>query len=243
MLTPLHSPAPAPSPSPRYVALIPAAGNGSRMGVALPKQYLELAGRPMLYHVLDTFGDTPAIAHIFVVVAADDAMIGPLLTDAPHLQEQVSLLRVGGATRQESVLNGLLALEGNLNESDWILVHDAARPGLSPAMIDRLIAAVGDDAVGGLLAMPIADTLKRGHQGRAAETVDRNGLWAAQTPQMFRFGLLLKALRCAPAVTDEAGAIEAFGHYPILVEGSTRNFKVTLPDDAALATTMLKGFT
>ncbi|MFT5533500.1 MAG: 2-C-methyl-D-erythritol 4-phosphate cytidylyltransferase [Burkholderiaceae bacterium] len=225
--------------SPRRYALIPAAGVGARMGGSHPKQYLQLGALPMLRHVLDTFARAPMIAHSYLVVGPDDGYIDSLLVDAPHLQDRVTLLRVGGATRQQSVLNGLHALQADAD--DWILVHDAARPGLTVAMIDQLIAAVGDDRVGGLLALPVADTLKRSDGERVAQTVSRSGLWAAQTPQMFRFGLLTTALEQARDVTDEASAIEALGLQPLLVAGSTLNFKVTRPDDAALATLILKG--
>jgi len=144
------------------------------------------------------------------------------------------------------VLNGLRAMRAQvqeaINDDDWVLVHDAARPGLSIGLIDKLIAVLRDDEVGGLLAMPVVDTLKRaGTAGRVEQTVARDRLWAAQTPQMFRYGLLLRALEQATAVTDEASAIEALGLQPKLVEGDARNFKVTLPHDVALAELYLKG--
>lgn len=226
---------------PRYIAVIPAAGSGTRMRGTVPKQYLELAGRPMLRYVLETFARTLAIEQIHLIVSPDDGWIDAMLADAPHLRERVTLQRVGGSSRHQSVLNGLQTLQSHLDDTDWILVHDAARPGLSVSLIERLIATVGDDAVGGLLALPVADTLKRAGHGRVEATLDRGGLWSAQTPQMFRFGLLRQALMQAPHCTDEASALEALGHQPILVEGSACNFKVTLPDDAVLATLMLKG--
>jgi 2-C-methyl-D-erythritol 4-phosphate cytidylyltransferase len=140
------------------------------------------------------------------------------------------------------VLNGLRALRGQLRDDDWILVHDAARPGLTTALIDRLVNDLHDDAVGGLLALPVVDTLKRSDAERRAQaTVSREGLWAAQTPQMFSYELLCRALTQATDVTDEASAIEALGLRPKLVEGSPRNFKVTLPHDVALAELYLKG--
>ncbi|MEC5215654.1 2-C-methyl-D-erythritol 4-phosphate cytidylyltransferase [Actimicrobium sp. GrIS 1.19] len=225
----------------RCFALIPAAGVGARMGSDVPKQYMALGARPMLRHVLDTFAGAAMIAHVFLVVSNDDAFIAPLLDDAANLRERVTLLRCGGATRQASVLNGLDAVRDRVDAHDWMLVHDAARPGLTIDLIARLVAAVGDDDVGGLLALPVADTLKRGAGGRSVSTVDRVALWAAQTPQMFRHALLTKALRSATGATDEASAVEALGLQPLLVEGSMRNFKVTLPDDATLATSMLKG--
>jgi 2-C-methyl-D-erythritol 4-phosphate cytidylyltransferase len=227
--------------SPRHFALIPAAGIGARMGSAQPKQYAVLAGKPMLQHVLDTFAAAQNIAHAFVVVSADDGYISSVMAAAPHLASRVTVLRNGGATRHESVLNGLHAMREQAGDDDWVLVHDAARPGLTEALLDKLMQALHDDAVGGLLALPVVDTLKRSEDSRAAATVSRNGLWAAQTPQMFRYALLKSALEQADDVTDEAGAIEALGLQPKLVEGSPRNFKVTLPHDIDLANLYLKG--
>jgi 2-C-methyl-D-erythritol 4-phosphate cytidylyltransferase len=227
--------------SPRHFALIPAAGVGARMGSAQPKQYVALAGKPMLQHVLDTFAAASSIAHTFVVVSADDGYIGGLLAAAPQFAQRVTLLRNGGATRHESVLNGLHAMREHVGDDDWVLVHDAARPGLTESLLDKLMQALHDDAVGGLLALPVVDTLKRSEDSRAAATVPRNGLWAAQTPQMFRYALLKSALEQADDVTDEASAIEALGLQPKLVEGSQRNFKVTLPHDIDLANLYLKG--
>jgi len=227
---------------PRYFALIPAAGVGARMGEKIPKQYVQIAGKPMLRHVLDTFSRADAIAHTFVVVSAEDGYIDATMA-ALHDDSYTTVLRVGGATRHQSVLNGLHAMRGEINDDDWVLVHDAARPGLSIGLIDKLINILQDDEVGGLLAVPVVDTLKRaGAEGRVELTVTRDRLWAAQTPQMFRYGLLLRALEQATAVTDEASAIEALGLQPRLVEGDARNFKVTLPHDVALAELYLKGF-
>lgn len=228
--------------SPRYFALIPAAGVGARMGATHPKQYLPIAGKPMLRHALDTFTASAAIAHTFVVVGAADGYIADLMADAPHLAGKVTVLFKGGDTRQESVLNGLIAMRGHTGDEDWVLVHDAARPGLTSALIDSLVAALREDAVGGLLAVPVVDTLKRAGAGQRADaTVAREALWAAQTPQMFRYALLRRALEQAEQVTDEASAIEALGLRPKLVEGSPRNFKITLPHDVALAELYLKG--
>jgi len=222
---------------PNFVALIPAAGAGTRLGEAMPKQYLSMAGKPMLQHVIDTFCSAPQIDRVVVVVSSEDHYIDQL-----NLPSRCTVLRCGGATRQQSVTNGLLALADQLDADDWVLVHDAARPGLTVALIDKLIAFVRDDAVGGLLAMPVVDTIKHsdGH-GRSQHTVARDLLWAAQTPQMFRYRLLLDALQQADEITDEASAIEALGLQPKLIEGSTRNFKVTLPEDVLLAEHHLKG--
>ncbi|AIY42023.1 2-C-methyl-D-erythritol 4-phosphate cytidylyltransferase [Collimonas arenae] len=227
--------------TPRYFALIPAAGVGTRLGATIPKQYMQLAGQPMLAHVLTTFAAASLISHVFVVVSADDGYIADLMAAAPHLQGRVTVLFHGGASRQESVLNGLQAIRQQVDEEDWILVHDAARPGLTQSLIQHLITTLGGDLVGGLLALPVVDTLKRGDQNaRVAQTVERAALWAAQTPQMFRYSLLTRALILADAVTDEAGAVELLGLQPRLVEGSPRNFKVTLPHDVALAEMFLK---
>lgn len=229
------------SPRPaRHVALVPAGGSGSRFGEPVPKQYVALAGRPLLAHTLAALAAHPGVDRIVVVIAPGDAWFDDCMAGA--LPRATTVLRVGGATRAASVLNGLRALAPELMPRDWVLVHDAVRPCLATAVIDRLLTTLADDDVGGLAALPIADTLKRadGLQ-RVATTVARAGLWAAQTPQMFRFGMLLDALeRCDPAtVTDEASAIEAGGHAPRLVPGDPANLKVTYPDDRELAATWL----
>jgi len=218
-------------------ALIPAAGRGTRIGTELAKQYQPVAGRPLIAWSLEAFAAAPSVAATYVVLAPDDALHAQL--GLPGLP-----LYTGAATRHGSVLNALDALAGKVAEDDWIMVHDAARPGLTPALIEQLIHALKDDAVGGLLALPLADTLKREQEGRSAATLPRAGLWQAQTPQMFRYGLLRRALRAAMDarvdVTDEASAIEAAGLAPRLVPGSLRNFKVTWPDDLALAQQFLR---
>lgn len=195
----------------------------------------------MLRHVLDTFAASAVIEHTFVVVSAADGWIAPVLAAAPELAGRVSVLRHGGESRHQSVLNGLLALRSEVADHDWLLVHDAARPGLTVSMIEQLVETLQGDAVGGLLALPVVDTLKRSNsQQRSEATVARTALWAAQTPQMFRYGLLRQALEQAADVTDEAGAVEALGLQPKLVTGSARNFKVTMPHDVALAELFLK---
>ncbi|HEV2608829.1 MAG TPA: 2-C-methyl-D-erythritol 4-phosphate cytidylyltransferase [Noviherbaspirillum sp.] len=229
--------------APRYFALVPAAGIGARMASASPKQYLPLAGKPMLRHVLETFAASESIAHTFVVVSASDGYIHALMKEGGDLAARVTVLFSGGATRQQTVLNGLNEMREKVGDDDWILVHDAARPGLTLQLIDALIDALRNDEVGGLLALPVVDTLKRADAGgRAQATVVREGLWAAQTPQMFRYNLLRSALERIESCTDEASAIEALGLRPALVIGSPRNFKVTLPQDIALAEIYLKGF-
>lgn len=223
----------------RHYALIAAAGVGARMGANSPKQYLRVAGKPMLRHVVDTFAAIPTIARSYVVVSADDGYVDEVMADLDPAR--VTVLRCGGNTRHESVANGLAAVRKQLRDDDWVLVHDAARPGLTPALVTRLLDALRDDPVGGLLALPVVDTLKRSDASqRAQTTVSREHLWAAQTPQMFRYAMLRRALEDAEEVTDEASAIEALGLQPRLVEGSPRNFKVTLPHDVALAELLLK---
>ncbi len=221
---------------PEFHALVPAAGSGSRMGSESPKQYLPLAGRPMIHHALATLCAHPDISSVFVVLAPDDEHFRNF--DWSHLEPKLQPLYCGGVTRAESVLNGLMAAE--LEPDDWVLVHDAARPCLSADALARLISEMRDDAVGGILAVPVADTLKLADaEGRIAQTPSRTGLWQAQTPQMFRTGLLQQALRATPVVTDDASAVEALGFHPGLVLGEPTNFKITYPQDIALAELLL----
>lgn len=221
----------------RYHAVVPAAGGGSRLGAALPKQYLDLAGDCMLHRSIDALLLEPRLAEVLVVVSPDD----PRRPPAGRFDARVRFAPVGGATRADSVAAGLEHLRAG--DDDWVLVHDAARPGLSADALARLIDTVGDDAVGGLLALPVADTLKRGDAGgRVAATIDRATLWAAQTPQMFRVALLRRALAGQRAgVTDEASAVERLGLRPLLVRGEPANFKVTLAEDLALAVALRRG--
>ncbi|MES2018077.1 MAG: 2-C-methyl-D-erythritol 4-phosphate cytidylyltransferase [Pseudomonadota bacterium] len=217
--------------STRYLALIPAAGVGARMAGAGPKQYMTVAGKPMLRHTIDAFLSSELIDHVYVVVSPDDPHIDAVVPAAG-----VTVLRCGGASRMESVQNALRQMGEVLGEQDWVLVHDAARPGLTAALIAKLITTIGGDAVGGLLALPVVDTVKRA--GSAVSTVSRDGLWLAQTPQMFRYRLLCDALAAATdasVITDDASAVEALGLSPKLVEGHPRNLKVTLPADIRIA--------
>ncbi len=202
-----------------------------------PKQYLTVGGKPMLRHAVDAFRASDRVAHTYVVVSAADGQIDGVL---PADLDGVTVLRCGGATRMDTVLNALRELQGVVAGGDMIMVHDAARPGLTPALIAKLIDGVGDDAAGGLLALPVVDTVKRatGVVPVAATTVSRNGLWLAQTPQMFSYELLLRALGSAPdanAITDDASAVEMLGLSPRLIEGHPRNLKVTLPADIRIA--------
>ncbi len=234
-----------------YHALVPAAGSGSRIGAqhgqATPKQYLPLAGQPMIRHALAALCATPAIVHVFVVLAPDDTLWPA--TQMASLGPKLRILRCGGETRAQSVANGLRAMTAELGDAgrtggignDWVLVHDAARPCLTVAMVESLIAAVGEDDAGGLLGVPVADTLKRVYEGgRVLETVPRENLWQAQTPQMFRHRLLLNALEFAPRVTDDASAMEALGLSPRLVAADVSNLKVTYPLDLQLAEWILR---
>jgi 2-C-methyl-D-erythritol 4-phosphate cytidylyltransferase len=223
---------------PRFFALLPCAGVGSRAVAAgqpdLPKQYQQVAGQPMVMHTLAAFASVPRIADVLVVVALGDDFFD-------HHSATCVVAECGGATRAESVANGLHDLfEHGAQADDWVLVHDAARCLVTPAQINALIDACENDAVGGLLAHKLPDTLKTETQGRVAATVPRADKWLAQTPQMFRIGLLSKALASAGAeVTDESSAIEALGLQPKLVPGSAQNFKVTYPQDFALAEAVL----
>ena len=215
----------------KFHVIIPAAGSGSRMATVLPKQYLPLAGRPSVSWTLEPFLTCERIASVHLVLSADDAHWQAHATHHPKL----STLHCGGETRAETVLNALKVL--NVEPSDWILVHDAARPGLTHQLLDYLLDEVEDDEVGGLLAIPLADTLKRADaKQRVASTEPREGLWQAQTPQMFRYGILKEALiKSGGAPTDEAQAVEALGLSPKLVTGQLRNLKITYPQDLALA--------
>jgi 2-C-methyl-D-erythritol 4-phosphate cytidylyltransferase len=230
------------SPQARCFALLPCAGTGSRAGTAGPKQYEPLLGVPLVLHTLAAFQAVQRIERVLVVVSPADRF---LTIDDP----QVMLARCGGASRAESVFNGLQALlDGGARADDWVLVHDAARCLIAPAQIDALIDACQDDPVGGLLALKLPDTLKAEAGGRVAGTVDRSDKWLAQTPQMFRVGTLHAALAARAetafdGITDEASALELAGHAPRLVPGSAQNFKVTYPEDFALAEAILKART
>jgi 2-C-methyl-D-erythritol 4-phosphate cytidylyltransferase len=227
-----------------YYALVPAAGAGARMGGAQPKQYLPLAGRPLIWHALHVLCATPDIRAVFVVLAPDDTHWPDAAMAA--LGCKLHVLRCGGDERAHSVRNGLRAMAeqiGNNISDDWVLVHDAARPCLTVALVDKLVREVADDTVGGLLAVPVADTLKRADDAaRSVATAPRANLWQAQTPQMFRHGMLLNALNADSAlpVTDEAGAIEALGFLPRLVAADISNLKVTYPADLDLAEMILR---
>lgn len=217
---------------PRLWALIPCAGSGARSGASGPKQYQPIAGKPMVLHTLAAFAAVPRLAGTLVVVSPGDTFFAAT---------QHAVAHCGGATRAHTVSNGLDALlQRGASSADWVLVHDAARCLITATQIDALIDACLEDAVGGLLALPLADTLKAARDGRVAATVARSDKWLAQTPQMFRIGALQRALQSAgDAVTDESSAMEHAGLQPLLVEGSAQNFKVTYPQDFALAESVL----
>lgn len=221
----------------RCFALVPCAGVGARAGAGGPKQYARIGARSVVGHTLAALDGVARLANTLVVLAPDDTAFE---AHAPGFAGWVA--RRGGETRAATVLNGLAELRTRgVADDDWVLVHDAARCLLRPAWVDTLIDACEADAVGGLLALPVADTLKAEADGRVAATVPREHKWAAQTPQMFRLGLLERALRSAgPGVTDESSAIEALGLAPRLVPGALENLKVTWPADFALAERLLE---
>lgn len=227
----------------RCFALVPCAGSGSRAGTLKPKQYEHIGGQSMVMHTLAALQSVSRLQKIVVVVSPDDAHEWP--------DTAVQRMHCGGATRAESVFNGLsqLLTEGakdpqGVQASDWILVHDAARCLITELEINRLIDACMDDEVGGLLALPLPDTLKAAVNGRVSQTLPRQDKWLAQTPQMFRAGALHAALQAKVSenfegITDEASAMEMAGFAPKLVVGSPYNFKVTYPPDFAFAEDLL----
>lgn len=221
-------------------AVIPAAGAGKRFGAAIPKQYLTLAGRCIQQHTLDRLAGMAEISQIVVAVSAQDSLAKTL----PYARPDRLRFVHGGAERMDSVLAGLHALlSGGAAESDWVLVHDVARPLLRPSDIRHMLSVLAEDPVGGILANPVRDTMKRGNAAGIVETVSRENLWHALTPQMFRLGALAHALDAARAdaavVTDEASAMERLGHRPRLIEGARDNLKITFSDDLALAEALL----
>jgi 2-C-methyl-D-erythritol 4-phosphate cytidylyltransferase len=226
--------------SSRLFGLIPAAGSGSRFGGAAPKQYSLIGGKTLLRYAAEALLSVGELETVFVVLAPEDDTFRRL--DWNDCGGRIAPLYCGGASRRDSVLNGLIAATGKVDPEDWVLVHDAARPCLVLQDVRRLIDAVKEDDTGGILAVRVADTLKRGDsQKRIIATEPREGLWQAQTPQMFRHGLLVRALRAAEQVTDESAAVEAIGGKPRLVEGSQRNLKVTYAADLELAALILGG--
>lgn len=229
----------------QFHVVIPAAGFGSRMGATMPKQYLPLAGQVVIAHTLQIFLDTARIDAVHLILSPQDTYFATLTIQHPKLHVHYC----GGETRAETVRNGLDAIALTTAPQDWLLVHDAARPCLSKGLLHYLIDTLHTDAVGGLLAIPLAETLKRSDQHhKVLRTEPRDSLWQAQTPQMFRYQLLRDALaefqqqnRTAP--TDEAQAIEAMSYAPHLISGHLSNLKITYPNDLALAELILNAQT
>lgn len=212
------------------------------MGGETPKQYLSVLGRPLIHYAVAALCRHARISRVYVVLAPEDTLWKSY--DWSAFTGKLKPLYCGGAERFESVRNGLDAIQGEVGFEDWVLVHDAARPGLSGELLDSLIGEVGNDPFGGLLAVPVADTLKRADaDNRVLRTEPRDKLWQAQTPQMFRYGLLQRALSLldGAVVTDEAQAVERMGFQAKLVAGDITNFKVTYPQDVKLAELILSG--
>lgn len=237
------------SENPRFHALIPCAGTGSRAGTPMPKQYQMVAGQVMVLHTLQALARVPQLASGWVILSPDDDFVWPHVGWPGHFRREAC----GGASRAESVFNGLgTMLKAGVSAEDWVLVHDAARCLITPEAVSDLIETCQDDPVGGLLALPLPDTLKsqtqNGQTARVASTLAREDKWLAQTPQMFRLGALHAALEEAAGtgfagITDESSAMERVGLSPRLVPGSAQNLKVTYPADFAFAEAVLKGRT
>ena len=236
-------------------ALLPTAGTGSRLGGDLPKQFQEIAGRPMLAYAIEAFMHSSFIESIWIGVSPG-FIENPILKSLAKGNKPIHFLPTGGPTRQETVRNTLAALlKSGISSDDWILVHDAARPGITPDLIEKLISSVQNSEAGGLLAIRLADTLKQadldsaiaGNIPRIEKTIPREHLWQAQTPQMFGLKRLHSALedaiRLEADVTDEASAMELVGAKPLLIEGAIRNFKVTHPADWDLMQLLLNSAT
>lgn len=233
---------PSKSDSVRCWAIIPAAGSGSRVGSDIAKQYLCIAGQPVINWAMQPFLDEPRVSGLVVVLASGDRQWSAC---APRAGDKLFLTAQGGSERAQSVRNGLRALSSHAKASDWVLVHDAARPCLAEADLDCLLGRMWEDEVGGLLAVPVRDTLKQedGDLCVVRSTLPRARMWLAQTPQMFRYAALCSALDAAIeggfAVTDEASAMEHAGFAPHLVEARLHNFKITFPDDVSIAECIL----
>ena len=226
------------SPVPVRV-VVPAAGVGKRMGAGRPKQYLELGGKTLLQHTLEAlipFADGP----IILCVAEHDQAWRTLDSAVLNAVQVV----MGGAERSDTVLAGLEALAVNSSDNDWVMVLDAARPCVTESDIRSLLTALSDHTVGGILGAPLADTIKRVSGGGIDATEDRDQLWRALTPQVFRYGVLRAALKQASRngwpVTDESSAVELCGHRPLMVKGRSDNLKITTPEDLAVAERLLQ---
>ena len=225
---------------PKVFAIVPAAGQGTRIGDAVPKQYLPIGGKPMMFHSIETLAAVPRIACVCVVLSPLDRHWGA--HDWSALSDKVEPVFTGGAHRAQSVANALDHLGDRVARDDWVLVHDAARPCIGRELVEQFLDEVGDDPIGGLLAMPLADTLKSADENqRVAATIPRINLWRAQTPQMFRHELLRRGFERKPDATDESQAVESIGYSaPRLVRGENSNIKVTFAEDLFLAEMILR---
>ena len=224
---------------PKLFALVLAAGQGTRIGDSVPKQYIPVGGKPMMFHSIEALAAVARVERLFVVLAPLDRHWGE--HDWSALPDKIEALFCGGARRSESVLNALKFLEARIARDDWVMVHDAARPCILTELIEQFLDEIGDDPVGGLLAVPLADTLKRGDENqRVAETIPRRDLWRAQTPQMFRYEMLRRGIEKKPDATDEAEAVQSIGYNaPKLVQGEDSNIKVTFAEDIQIAELIL----
>ena len=235
----------------KFHALLPTAGVGLRLGGELPKQFQQLSGKPMVSYAIEAFMTSSPIQSIWIGVSPG-FIENPILGAIANAGADIHVVPTGGSTRQETVRNTLAAMmQSGISDDDWVLVHDAARPGITPALIEKLINAVKTSSTGGILAIPLADTLKQadldsviaGNIPHAERTIPREHLWQAQTPQMFGLkqlhDALENAIRLEADVTDEASAIELAGAKPLLIEGALRNFKVTHPADWELMQLLL----
>jgi 2-C-methyl-D-erythritol 4-phosphate cytidylyltransferase len=225
---------------PKIFAIVPAAGQGTRIGDAVPKQYLPIAGKPMMFHSIEALAAVQRIGCVAVVLSPLDRHWA--LHDWSALPDKIEPVFAGGAMRAETVRNALDHLGERVAADDWVLVHDAARPCITTELVEQFLDEMGDDPIGGLLAMPMADTLKSADENqRVAATIPRLNLWRAQTPQMFRAGLLKRGLAARPDATDESQAVEAIGYSaPRLAQGANGNIKVTFAEDLVLAEMILK---
>jgi 2-C-methyl-D-erythritol 4-phosphate cytidylyltransferase len=228
------------SNTPAYWVIVPAAGVGSRMGANCPKQYLPLLDKTVLEHTLERLLSIAQVKRVYIALSEFDDFWAQL-----PCAQNTNIVRVnGGSERADSVLNGLHALSSQAHDSDWVLVHDAARPCIRAQEIMALIESVGDHPVGGILGVQVSDTLKQVSNNLIEKTIDRTPLWQAQTPQLFRVGMLRDCLQRAlvegKTITDEASAFEAYGYQPLMVQGRSDNIKITRQEDLAIAAMLMQ---
>ena len=225
---------------PKVFAMVLAAGSGTRIGDAVPKQYIPIAGKPMMFHSIEALAAVSRLERLFVVLSPLDRHWAE--HDWSALPDKIEAVFCGGARRSESVLNALKFLETRIDKHDWVMVHDAARPCIMTELVEQFLDEIGDDPVGGLLAIPLADTLKSSDENqRVASTIPRLNLWRAQTPQMFRYEALRRGLEKKPEATDESEAVESIGYNaPRLVQGESTNIKVTFAEDLQVAEMILQ---